>query len=377
MRALIRFISLALVISSLHVTSLIADTLSIRKDAPKEYVVKKGDTLWDISSLYLDDPWKWPELWKLNPQIKNPHLIYPGDHLQLVIQPDGTPTLFVGKRNIKLSPQKRIKLKTDEPIPMIPLNSIESFLSYELALDEDRLDSLPYVLGTDRTVKRALPGDLLYIKGDLGSDQKFAIYRKGKAYRDIESDDLLGYEAVLVAVADLISSGNPKEGVPGKMRIVRAKQEVRASDVILPIREGQDLPAFFKMKPMTRELNATIVATPSDVAGVSKYEVVVINKGKDDAIKPGNILTVTRKSPTVVDQGLGPKYQEDATRYEKFVGVVKNLFGGDEHKGIYDMPYEEIGQVMIFKVYDKVSYAIVTKNEAPIYVGDRINTTTE
>lgn len=374
MRVLIRLMTLALVISSLHISSLIADTLTIRKDAPSEYVVKKGDTLWDISSLFLNDPWLWPKLWKFNPQIKNPHLIYPGDQLKLVYEADGSPKLVMAKRSFSLSPQKRIAYKKDEPIPMVPLNAIESFLSYELALDEDTLESLPYVLGTDRTVKRALPGDLLYIKGDLKSESKFAIYRKGKAYVDPDSEDILGYEAVLVAVADLINSGDPSEGVPGKIRITTAKQEVRASDVVMPIRQGQDLPAFFKMAKIDTELDGTIVATPSDLAGVSKYDVVIINKGQDSQVLAGNILTISRKSPTVVDQGLGPKYQEDATRYEKFVGVVKNLFRGDEHKGIYDMPYEEVGQVMIFKVYEKVSYGIITKNSSPIYVGDKINT---
>ncbi len=377
MRALIRFMTLALIISSLHVTSLIADTLAIRKDAPAEYVVKKGDTLWDISSLYLDDPWLWPKLWKLNPQINNPHLIYPGDHLKLVYQADGTPTLVVGKRAFKMSPQKRIAYKKDEPIPLIPLSSIKSYLSYELALDEDTMESLPYVLGTDRTVKRALPGDLIYIKGDLKAEQKFAIYRKGKAYIDIDTEDLLGYEAVLVAIADLVNSGDPKEGIPGKLTINSVKQEVKAGDVIMPIREGQDLPAFFKMTENKKELNATIISTPSDLAGVSKYDVVVINKGQDDEINTGDLLTVMRKSPTVVDQGLGPKYQEDATRYEKFVGKVKNLLGGDSHKGIYDMPFEEVGQVMVFKVYEKVSYGIITKNNSPVYVGDKINTPTK
>ena len=374
MRVLIRLMMLALVISSLHITTLIADTLTIRKDAPSEYVVKKGDTLWDISSLFLNDPWLWPKLWKLNPQVKNPHLIYPGDQLKLVYEADGTPKLVMGKRSFSLSPQKRIAYKKDEPIPMVPLNALESFLSYELALDEDTINSLPYVLGTDRTVKRALPGDLLYIKGDLKSESKFAIYRKGKTYTDPDSEDVLGYEAVLVAVADLINSGDPAEGVPGKIRITTAKQEVRASDVVMPIREGQALPAFFKMVEVNTEMNASIIATPSDLAGVSKYDVVIINKGKGDNIAAGNILTISRQSPTVVDQGLGPKYQEDATRYEKFVGVVKNLFRSDEHKGIYEMPFEDVGQLMIFKVYDKVSYGIITKNKSPVYVGDKINT---
>lgn len=374
MRALISIITFTLVISSLYVTSAFADTLTIREDAPKSYVVKKGDTLWDISSLYLNDPWLWPKLWKFNPQIKNPHLIYPGDNIKLVYDADGKPQLVLGKRQLKLSPQKRVSYKRDEPIPLLPLNVVEPFLSYEQALEDNALEGLPYVLGTDRTVKRALPGDLLYIKGDLGAERKFAIYRKGKSYIDPQTEENLGYEAVLVAVADLISSGDPDTGVPGKLRIATAKQEVRAGDVIKPIREGQDLPAFFRMRPVDVELDGLIIATPSDLAGVTKFGVVVLNKGTQDQLEPGHILTVNRKSPTVVDQGLGPKYQEDATRYEKFVGQVKNLLKSEEDKGIYEMPYERVGQVMLFRVYDKVSYGIITKNQSPIYVGDQVST---
>ena len=101
---------------------------------------------------------------------------------------------------------------------------------------------------------------------------------------------------------------------------------------------------------------------------------MVLNKGKQDALEPGHIMVVERQSPTVVDQGLGPKYQDDATRYEKFVGQVKNLFESEGDKGIYEMPFERVGQVMVFRVYDKVSYGIITGNQSPIYVGDQVST---
>jgi hypothetical protein len=374
MRALIRPISLVLTLCSLFAFSVFAETLELREDAPQEYVVKKGDTLWDLASLYLNDPWLWPRLWQMNPQVENPNLIYPGDTIRLMYTPEGEPVLVMGKKVLKLSPQKRISRKKSEAIPVLPLNKIAPYLSYEQALDEEVIESLPYVLGADRSIKRALPGDLLYVKGDLKSNRKFAIYRKGKEYIDPETEDSLGYEAVLVGVADLLNSGNPAEGVPAKVRIATAKQEVRASDVLMPIREGQDLPAFFKMRPLENQLEGSIIATPTNVAGVSKYEVVVINKGFINDVAPGHIMDISRKSPAVVDQGLGPKYQDEATRYEKFVGNVKNLFQSESDKGVYDMPYESVGQVMLFKVYERVSYGIVTRNTEAIQVGDRIST---
>lgn len=268
----------------------IAETLTLRSDAPNEYVVKKGDTLWDISSLFLNDPWKWPQLWKLNPQVENPNLIYPGDNLQLTYTASGEPVLVMGKRVLKMSPQKRISHKRDEPIPLVPLNSLAPFLSYEQTLEEDVIEGLPYVLGTDRAIKRTTTGDMLYIKGDLGAERRFAIYRKGKKYIDPETEDILGYEAVLVAIANLDHAGDPDNGVPAKVIIESAKQEVRASDVLLPIRQGQDLPAFFKMRPIENDLEGFIIGTPSDIAGVSKYDVVVLNKGFMHDVAPGHIF---------------------------------------------------------------------------------------
>ena len=351
-----------------------ADKLAIKADAPEQYIVKKGDTLWDISSLYLNDPWKWPQLWKQNPQVENPHLIYPGDTLNLIYTPSGDPVLVMGKKVIKLSPQKRIRHKREEPIPLLPLNRIKPFLSYELTIEKSAMGSLPYVLGTDRAVKRALPGDMLYIKGDLGAERRFAVYRKGKEYIDPQTEDTLGYEAVLVAVAKLETTGDPDRGVPAKVFIESSKQEVKAGDVLKPIREGQDLPAFFRMRPLENELTGNIIGTPNDVAGVTKYDVVIINKGFAHDVAPGHILDISRKSPTVVDQGLGPKYQEDATRYEKFVGSVKDMFQSEQDRGVFEMPYEPVGQIMLFKVYERVSYGIITQNSRPIYVGDIIKT---
>ena len=370
----IRIVMTALIINFIPCFAILADTLTVKSDAPKQYVVKKGDTLWDISSLFLNDPWKWPQLWQQNPHVKNPHLIYPGDNLQLVYTPSGEPVLVMGKKVLKLSPQKRITHKREEPIPLLPLNRIKPFLSYEQTIEQDALDSLPYVLGTDRAIKRALQGDMLYVKGDLGADRRFALYRKGKKYIDPETEDTLGYEAVLVAIAKLETTGNPELGILAKVVIESSKQEVRAGDVLKPIRDGQDLPAFFRMRPLENELTGNIIATPNDVAGVTKYDVVIINKGFIHDVAPGHILDISRKSPTVVDQGLGPKYQEDATRYEKFVGKLKNLFQTEDDRGIFDMPFEPVGQIMLFKVYERVSYGIITRNNRPIYVGDVIKT---
>ena len=349
------------------------ESISLKANAPKEYVVKEGETLWELASMYLEDPRLWRQLWKFNPHVDNPDLIYPGDRIQISYTADGQPVLKMGKPEFKYSPQKRILHKRDEPISLLPLNDISVFMSFEQVIDVNLLDSLPYVLGSDKPIKRALPGDLIYVKGDLESHRRFALYRKGRTYVDPESDNEIGHESVLVATANLVNSGNHQEGIPAKLIIDTARQEVKAGDMLMPIRQGQDLPAFFKMRPVKNKIQGSVIATTKDVAGVSKFGVVVINRGIKDGVEPGHVLSVSRQSPKIIDQGLGPKYQEDATGYENFIGSIKALFGSNEHQGVYDMPYEYIGELMLFKVYEQVSYCMVIKNVEPLYVGDRVN----
>lgn len=350
----------------------IADVLQVRQDAPDEYVVQEGDTLWDISSIYLDQPWLWPQLWRLNPQIDNPHLIYPGDKLSLVYDEEGRPMLVMNQKYKKLSPTIRKTMKKSDAVPTLPLEIIRPYLTYEQALSNEYILQQPVVLGANETVKNFQSDHIVYVKGDLERSRFYGVYRKGDAYVDPTTEEVLAHEAILVGTAKAFRTGDMENAVAASARLKNVKREVKQGDFLLPAFEGQSLPAFFTLTRPETEVNGTIIASANKLREFSKLDVVIINKGKFDSLKPGNILDISRTSPTVIVSESGAKYQEDASRYEKtFDGSW--LGNEDQTSKTWKMPAEKVGELMVFKVYDKVSYALVVKTLRPIRVGDEVN----
>lgn len=347
----------------------LADVLQIRKDAPKEYVVEKGDTLWDISAIYLDQPWLWPELWRLNPQIDNPHLIYPGDKLSLVYDSQGRPMLVINQKFKRLSPGVRKTMKKGDAIPTLPLEVIRPFLTYEQALDKEDIDARPVVLGANHSVKNMKTDHIIYVKGNLERSQYYDIYRQGDSYIDPDTDEVLGHEAILVGTGRAFRTGDEASAVPASVRVKNVKREVRQGDFLMPALEGQTLPAFFMMQRPDSAISGTIIDTTSKLREFSTMDVVVINRGEVNSLKPGHILDIRRASPTVVVGKDGPKYKDSASRYER----AMSIFGDGEDSREWEMPKEKVGELMVFKVYDQVSYAIVTKTLEPVRVGDTIH----
>lgn len=347
----------------------LADVLQIRKDAPKEYVVEKGDTLWDISAIYLDQPWLWPELWRLNPQIDNPHLIYPGDKLSLVYDSQGRPMLVINQKFKRLSPGVRKTMKKGDAIPTLPLEVIRPFLTYEQALDKEDIDARPVVLGANHSVKNMKTDHIIYVKGNLERSQYYGIYRQGDSYIDPDTDEVLGHEAILVGTGRAFRTGDEASAVPASVRVKNVKREVRQGDFLMPALEGQTLPAFFMMQRPDSAISGAIIDTTSKLREFSTMDVVVINRGEVNSLKPGHILDIRRASPTVVVGKDGPKYKDSASRYER----AMSIFGDGEDSREWEMPKEKVGELMVFKVYDQVSYAIVTKTLEPVRVGDTIH----
>lgn len=361
-------------------TTASADILAIKPDAPKSYTVKQGDTLWDISGLYLQQPWLWPQLWKLNPQVENPHLIYPGDVLSLSYDKDGQPVLTVngsalkvspsdsaaepGQGIRKLSPQARKSLKNVKAVTTIPLMMIRPFLTYEQSLSAEQIDTLPYVLGADDHVKNASQGHILYVRGQLEQDAAYGIYRKGKAYVDPQTEEILGYETILVGTARAFRAGGAEINAPASVAVLDVKQEIRQGDRLIPAADGQSLPAFFMMRKPEQPIAGSIIDTTSDLREFSSWDIVVLNKGQQDGVKAGYMFSISRQSPTVVDSSRGPVYMSDASKYQKIMGGID----GDR----IDMPKEQIGELMVFKVAERTSFAIVTGTKKPIRVGDSI-----
>ncbi|MGB0842493.1 MAG: LysM peptidoglycan-binding domain-containing protein, partial [Pseudoalteromonas shioyasakiensis] len=211
-----------------------ADVLTIKKDAPKQYVVKKGDTLWDISGVYLDEPWQWPDLWQMNPQIANPHLIYPGDALTLIYDKDGNPRLVKNARYKKLSPEGRITPKGKQAVPTLPLELLRPYLSYEQAISADVIAQKPYILGASVNTKMNTMGHTLYVKGDLTLNEAYGVYRKGNDLVDPNTNEVLANKAELVAIVRAFRSGDVENGVPASVKVELVKQEIKPHDFLMP-----------------------------------------------------------------------------------------------------------------------------------------------
>ncbi|SFC50227.1 LysM peptidoglycan-binding domain-containing protein [Pseudoalteromonas denitrificans] len=367
---------IAVVVLSLSIIfPAIADILKVKNNAPEQYVVKKGDTLWDISAIYLEQPWLWPKLWRFNPQIDNPHLIYPGDTLSLVYDADGRPMLVMNQKYKKLSPHGRKVMKKDGAIPTLPLELIRPYLTYEQALDEEYMAKQPYVLGGNDNVKNLITGHILYIKGNLVRSKYYGIYRKGEAYIDPKTDEPLAHEAILVGTARAFRNGDIDNGIPASVRVKNAKREIHAGDFLIPAMEGQSLPAFFSLTKPEKQVDGSIIASTTKLREFSKLDIVVLNLGKKDKLKAGHILDIRRQSPTVVDSGDGPKYLEDSSRFAKMAATAKDLFGSEPSADntLWKMPKEKVGELMVFKVYNNLSYALVTGTLRPIRVGDVVS----
>jgi hypothetical protein len=241
---------------------------------------------------------------------------------------------------------------------------IRPFLTYEQALSDKEIKDLPYVLGANELVKNAGLGHILYIEGQLEQGASYGIYRKGKAYIDPETENLLGYETVLVGTAKAFRSGNADGSERASVAVIDVKQEIRQGDRLLPAAQGQSLPAFFVMTKPEQSIEGLIIDTTSDLREFSKWDIVVLNKGELSDIKAGHMFSIYRQSPSVVDTKNGPVYSSDATKYQE-------LTGGIDGEALI-MPREKIGQLMVFKVSERTSFAIVTDTKRPIRVGDAI-----
>lgn len=364
---------------------LVADELKLKADAPTLYQVKTGDTLWDIAGLYLQHPWLWPRLWKLNPQVNNPHLIYPGDQLHLMFDADGQPILSVNSKQqlsggsalasdtqvssssstaLKLTPKIRRLAKEDKAIPAISLAVIEPFLSEEQLVSEQQLESLPYVLGGQQNVKNAVSGHMLYVKGELDQTQRYGIYRQGEAYDDPETGDVLGYEAVLMAEAKVLPPATIEEQQISRILVEKSRREVKQGDRLLPMPEQSEYPQFFKLHAPQGQVSGVIVDSASEWREFAKGEIVLLNQGQNAQLQPGHLLGIFRQSPAVVDMGDQPTYPEDSDKLQR---ILHEVVGSADQ-----MPVELVGQLMVLKVSEHSSFAMILRTEQPVRVGDLI-----
>ncbi|AOE51009.1 LysM peptidoglycan-binding domain-containing protein [Kangiella sediminilitoris] len=319
--------------------------VELRADHPDTYVVEKGDTLWDISGRFLTKPWNWPEIWHVNPQVENPHLIYPGDILKLVYI-DGKPYLVkASDGTIKLRPKARV-LSEGDAITTIPMEIIRPFLINELVVDDASIfDEAPYVvaLAEERVISGGLD-DRLYIRGlDAGQGSSYGIYRQGKEYRDPVTNELLGIEARYLANGEVI-----KEGDPATLDVKKSKLEVLRGDVALPRTEDPMPPLYAPRAPKT-DIEAQLISVYGGVSQIGQYHVVTLNKGERDGLEEGHVLTVYQRGKKVIDQVAEKRGEEDP---------------------YVTLPEERAGTLMVFRTYEKVSLALIMDAERPMHLFD-------
>lgn len=328
--------------------AIFADTLTLKEDYPETYTVVKGDTLWDISAYFLKTPWLWPRLWQVNSQIENPHLIYPGDLLTL-IWVDGEPQLR-RKKLKKLSPSPRLEEK-GVAIPMIPLASISAFLSKDHVINPELLIAAPRLLGDAIGSPRFYEGDIFYAQGQYDKNKLYGVYRLGNDFHDPETDEFLGKQLIFVGHSEVSKSINvitTEKVTPHDF--LKSSREARQGDLILPIPEYETLPAYFLPQPVPSEVKGQIIGALNNAVAIGKWDAVVINRGKRDAMQIGSMFSILRSGPGVFISINKVEYQEDASRFAKM---------GDADVVI---PAERIGELMIFKVYEKVSIALVMRS---------------
>lgn len=329
-------------------------------NAPDQHEVKAGDTLWDISGLFLKSPWRWPELWGMNrDQIRNPHLIYPGQVLMLV-KVDGRARLqfaqSVGAGQgpsgvVKLRPQMRISALDSSPIPTIPLHLIQPFLTDAIVFDTDELASAPRIVAAQEGHVVLGQGDLAYARGDFGKGVDFRIFRTARPLIDPATREVLGYEAPYVGTAELTRLGEDRTDADGKVDIVPAtmtirqvKQEVGIGDRLAPA-PARNLERYVPHAP-DKDLTGQIAAVYGEALNAGQNQIVALNRGKRDGVERGHVFALWRDGAHVID------------RTQDRAEAIK-------------LPDERHGILFVFEVYERVSYALIISVKEPVTTGDR------
>ena len=321
----------------------IDEPVPLSANSPDEYVVQVGDTLWDIAGTFLNDPWFWPEIWYVNPEIVNPHLIYPGDVLGLVYI-DGQPritTLRAG--TYRMSPQARIT-PLSEAVSSIPYESISAFLTTGVVLEKEEADAMPYLLRTRGDHLIAAAGNEVYVRGagSARAGSRYSVVHVGEPLHDPDDGRLVGYQGIWVGEGTMRRAGDP-----ATLWLTETAQEAKEGDRLLP--ETVDIPLNFFPKAPSAQIDGTIMSVVGGVTQIGQYQVVVVNRGTRDGLSIGDVLTVFQAGEEIEDRVRG---------------------------GQVTLPDEEAGTVMMFKVYDEISYGLVMEATQAIHVLDAVRNPT-
>ncbi len=331
-----------------------ADTRGmVNPSAPKHYTVKRGDTLWGIASMYLRDPWLWPEVWILNPQVANPHLIYPGDTLALAYGADGRPQVSLEQAGaVRLDPRLR-NSALDSAIPTIPYSAIAAFLSRPTVVTADEMRHAPYVLAFRDKHEIAGSGIEVYIRNlPAAENARFAIVHVGNPLRDPDDGKVVGYEGIYTATA-LVQ----RPGDPAKALLIDPARETLRGDRLLSA-DASETPVTFALRAPASDVHGRIIDVVGGTELAGQFAVVVINRGKRHGLEPGNVLAVDQAGDVV----------RDLYRGGRTIGNTNGL--GTSFAPRVRLPDERNGTLLVFKVFDRVSFGLIVGASDTIHVAD-------
>ena len=331
-------------------TTVISDASQVlNASAPMSYTVKRGDTLWGIAAVFLKDPWLWPEIWYVNPQVENPHRIYPGDMLRLAYGADGKAQLqLVRGPATRLSPLLRSE-QLEGPIATIPYAAIASFLSRPGVLSKEEVKAAPYVQALRDNHLIAGTGHDVYVKQLAGGvGERYSILHIGEPLKDPEGHELLGYMGIYTATAQVTRAGDPATATLTDTAI-----ETLRGDVLLPDTGAGALD--FRPHAPAHGINGQVMAVVNGVLLAGQYQVVALNRGTQHGLESGHVLVVEKTQSEVND------------RCARINGN-----GTCHHFKAEKLPHETAGTLLVFKTYQRMSYALVLDETTPIRIGDSL-----
>lgn len=367
---------------SLHLN---AQEIALKKNHPERHVVAKGDTLWGISSKFLQDPWLWPKVWKFNrSQIKNPHLIYPGDVVLLDLS-SGKPELKLLRETITLQPGAVEEPLQKAAIPTIPLSVIAPFLSKPLVIEKDQLAGSPRIVaGQDNRVALS-PGTKIYVnKIEEADGLNWYVYRPGDNLVDPDSKEVLGVEAVYLGDAKMTRYGEPATAV-----ITKAKEEIFVKDRL--VHAGDEAITNFVPHAPEIDIRGRIIKIYGGLAEAGPESIVAISRGAQDGVEIGHVLAINRYGRVIkdpepsksADNDSKPKLKElnfevskdaDGKPIVNFEKKSEKNDGLALEPGMIKLPDERVGLLMIFRVFDRVSYGLIMQASDPINTKDAVQT---
>ena len=336
-----------------------AEEIPLQDNRPDRYTVQKGDTLWGIAGRFLKQPWRWPEIWRMNrDQIKNPHLIYAGDVIALD-RVDGQWRLSVADKTIRVSPTVRIDPLEAQAIPSIPAGDLAAYITQPIITGPDGLPgAAKFIAARDNRVVRG-EGDSVYaVDVDERGGTEWYIYRPGNVLRSYDSNDVLGYEMRYLGTARV-----ERFGEVSRMLITSAREEILLNDLLIPA--PREVLLNYVPHAPDSAVEGRVIALYSGGAEAGRGFIVTLDRGASDGLEVGNVLAIFHPAPVIPD----PRPYQGPDIMSKLSDQTRIIIPPGRYLNV---PPERSGLLFVFKVFGRVSYAVALNTVEPVEVGDLV-----